>query len=442
MLKVAFYLENKDVPNVDLSRPELGNPGCGGTTYLFSALPKYIQELNSNTISPILLANVTENLLESVQNYQVEDLYKAASFAKELACDFFVYRPRRELDVKFLNLIDGLELKTIGWAHITPKSEYLGRMAKTKYFKALVCVEHEQHELARDSKIWSKLTYIVNGFDVEGFQLPNPPKKEQNLVVYLGALVPQKGFHLLAKVWPRVLAKNPKAKLAVIGTGSLYNADAKLGPWGIADNEYETKHITPFLSDENGQPHSSVIFLGKLGIEKKDILYKATVGVVNPTGQTENCPGSALEFQACSTPVVSGAFYGMLDTVQHDITGYLGRNEEDLVSQICTLLQDTSLVEKLGKNATKFVQDRYNYSLVVNEWEELFQRLDSNKPIKRTPIKKNILQHSKILILINSCIQKTIGRFVSWPSIIDMKVSLFRKYTRILNRSQRKKYGD
>ena len=42
-MKVAFYLENKDIQNVDFSHPELGNPGCGGTQFLFAATPYYLK---------------------------------------------------------------------------------------------------------------------------------------------------------------------------------------------------------------------------------------------------------------------------------------------------------------------------------------------------------------------------------------------------------------
>ena len=69
-------------------------------------------------------------------------------------------------------------------------------MARNNFLKALVCVEHEQHDHIQDTALASrfKTTFIVNGFDVGNFRLENPPEKQNNLVVYLGALVPQKGF--------------------------------------------------------------------------------------------------------------------------------------------------------------------------------------------------------------------------------------------------------
>ena len=431
--KVGFYLENQKTPDVDLSRPSEGNPGCGGTEFLFAALPYYLTVLGKG-YKPILLANHVDRLPDNVTHVQVADVMDAVRRAKEIGCEIFVYRPRRHAEQELLALIDAMKLPTIAWAHITPLGDHLRTMVRTRYLKALVCVEHEQHDLARDTAIWSKLTYIVNGFDVDSFRLPTPPPKEPGLVVYLGALVPQKGFHLLAKAWPLILQRCPQARLAVIGTGALYDNSAELGPWGIAERNYEERYIVPCLAGIDGRPHQSVTFLGCLGVEKKEILYRAIVGVPNPSGQTENCPGSALEFQACSTPVVSGAYYGMLDTVQGGKTGYLGRNESDLVTQICSLLDNPALAHKLGKNAVQFVQERYNYSSVVSEWTGLLQRLSNGLPPKPRPIKHNLHRHSKLLIWINSYLQKTIGKYIGWPSVIDVKVILFRHYTYIRNK--------
>jgi glycosyltransferase involved in cell wall biosynthesis len=429
--KVAFYLENRSIPDVDLSRPELGNPGCGGTEFLFAALPYYIQKYNGIGYDPLLLANHTDRLPDNLVHIRVEDVIDAARRAKEEGCSIFVYRPRRHTEAELLALIDTLQLPTIAWVHITPVAAHLRAIARSKYTKAVVCVEREQHDLAMDSAIWSKLTCIVNGFDVSGFKLSNPPTKELGLVVYLGALVPQKGFHILAKAWPRILSRYSQARLAVIGTGALYDTKAELGPLGVAERKYEQRFIMPYLTDKDGKLHPSVTFLGRLGSEKKEILYRATVGVPNPGGQTENCPGSALEFQACGTAVVSGAYYGLLDTVIHGKTGLLGRNEDDLVKNICRLLESREEAEGFGRNGVGFIEERYNFPKVVDLWCDLFSRIEQGRNPKYIPFKLNFHRHNKFLIVINRFLQITIGRAVRWPSILEIKGYLARKFLRV-----------
>ena len=301
-MKIGFYLENKNVRNVDLSHPRKGNPGCGGTEFLFVALAYELAKKQNHKCTPLLLANHTHKLPNNLIAKKSLSIHDAIEIAKQEDCDLFVYRPRIESQMDIIEKVDKLEIPTIGWAHTPISSIYMKKMAQSSFFKALVCVEHEQYDLIQDSTLWKKLTYIPNGFDVDNFCLSPPPEKNFNLVVYVGSLVHTKGFHLLARVWPQVIARIPNAKLTVIGTGNLYNENAKLGRWGIADKEYEENYIIPYLSDSKEKPHSSVNFMGKLGYEKKKFIHQATVGIVNPTGSSECCPGSALEFSSLRYP--------------------------------------------------------------------------------------------------------------------------------------------
>lgn len=436
-MKIGFYLQNRYIPDVDLSRPDKGNPGCGATEYLFAALPYYLAKLHGETCTPVLLANHTGLLTENVKTTQVADVYDAARQAKQFGCDIFVYRPRRRTEEDILNIVDTLQLPTIGWASITPTEPYLRKMAKSAYFKALVCWEHEQYDLIQDSSVSRKSTYIVAGFDVDGLRLINPPEKDPRLVVYLGALIPQKGFHLLAKVWPRVLDRVPDAKLTVIGTGALYDASAQLGPWGIAERTYEEQHIIPYLSDSDGQPLPSVNFAGKLGNEKKDILHRAMVGVANPTGQTEWFCVCAVEFQASGTAVVSGAYYGLMDTVEHGSTGLLGRTKDDLVNNICDLLENPEKACRYGENGVVSIRQKYSYNQVAKQWMDLFDRIIKDKPLKRVSFKRNLHRHYKFLVAINRPLQRVFGRFMYWPSVMEMKEVLYPKLAALFSRRKR-----
>ena len=418
-MKIAFYLENRRIPEVDLSKPWLGNPGCGGTEYLFAALPSYLATLEAHKYQILIIANHVGRLPGNVRSLRARSIEDAAHRAKDEGCGLFVYRPRRHPQTSFLSLIDRLQLSTVAWAHITPIEIHLRALAKSTYVKAVICVGREQHDLAWDTPIWPKLTCITNGFDVDGFRLANPPAKDPSLVVYLGALVPQKGFHLLARAWPRILRRHPEARLAVIGSGALYGA-AELGPWGVAAPDYEVQ-FAPHLAGADRRPHSSVSFLGGLGLEKKEWLYRASVGIPNPTGQTENCPGSALEFQACGTAVVSAARFGLFDTVRDRETGLLGRGENDLVNNICALLDDPARAERLGRNGVRFVREAFDIGAINADWHDLFGRLSRGDRPKAFLLNQNLRRHSKGLIFLNRFPQMTLGHVVAWPSVAEMK---------------------
>lgn len=394
---------------------------------MFAAIPYYLAKLHGEICTPVLLANLTDYLPDNIEAIQVADVYDAARQAKGLNCDFFVFCPKRKIEMDILDLILELKLATVGLAQLTPTSPYLRRMAQTEFFRSLICVGHEQYDQLQDTPICSKATYIVNGIDVDGFQMTIPPKKESDLVVYLGALVPQKGFHVLARVWPRVLQRHPSARLTVIGTGALYKEGTEFGPWNIAERQYEEKQIIPYLAGEDGQPHPSVFFAGKLGREKNEFLYRATVGIPNPTGQTETSCISALEFQACGTAVVSGAYYALMDSVDHGTTGLLGRTEDDLVNNICELLENPQKARQFGENGFEFVRKWHDFPKVTPQWLALFERLASDRAPAHIPLKRNWHRHYKFLIMLNRPLQCFFGKFMRWPSVMEMKEMIYPK---------------
>ena len=121
MLRVGLYLENRNITNVDLTTPELGNPGCGGTEFLFVALAHYMATSSQANNDVYLFANSTKRLPTSVHAHEVADLEEAAKLAKSLGIDIFIFRPRRDLNSNFLALIDQIELRCIAWAHITKR---------------------------------------------------------------------------------------------------------------------------------------------------------------------------------------------------------------------------------------------------------------------------------------------------------------------------------
>ena len=422
-MKIAFYLDNRNIPDVDLSRPRLGNPGCGNSEYRLAAFPSYLATAEGHGYKPVILANHIGRLPDNVPCLRAVDILEAARRAKDEGCDFFVYRPWRRPQAEFLGIIDRLQLSVVPWPGIALTDRHLRAMAGSPQVKAVVCVEREQHDLMWDTPVWPKLTCIPNSLDVDGFRLVDPPATESNLVVYLGALVPQKGFHVLAKAWPRILRRHPEAHLAVIGSAALYDTAAGLGPWGIAEPTYEAQ-FAPFLAGPDGRPHPSVSFLGKLGLEKKEWLYRASVGVPNPSGQTESYCMSAVEFQACGAAVVSAARYGLLDTVRHGRTGLLGRTVDDLVENICGLLEDPARAEALGRNGVDFVRERYDSAVVIAAWHDLFDRLARGTPPRKFFLKRNLHRHAKALILVNRILQMTLGRVVAWPSVVEMKTRI------------------
>jgi glycosyltransferase involved in cell wall biosynthesis len=368
----------------------------------------------------IILAPHIDQLPSHIQSFAVTSVTDAATKAKDLGVDFFVFRPRQKEEANILAYIDHLELPSIGRAALTPHPEHVRALAASKYFKALVCVGREQYDFLMDTPLHSKLAYIDNGIHLASCGDVDV-EKDPNLVAYMGALVPVKGFHQLAAAWPKVLRQCPDAKLSVIGSVKMYGDNQSVGPLGVAHEDYERTHIMPHLCDANGKLHPSVTFHGQMGAEKFAILHRATVAVANPTGQTETCCVSAVEMAACKTAVVSGAYYALLDTVLHGETGLLGRGVDDLAHNIIACLKNPEMARELGQAGYERVKTQYDFAAIAPRWIDLCQSLQSGQKPKIHGRLKNIRYHHKWLRLINRPLQAVLGRIMPWPSVLDLQ---------------------
>lgn len=372
-MKIAIFIDNMKIPEVDCRDLTKGNPGIGGTEYTILFLAQmYKQYFPENEV--VLLAKRQAKLptVDSVEI--VEDAVGAIRKAAGLRADILLISAVEQgqpLSEKCFRLIDELQIKTIVWGHNFYLSDFCRRVSRSKYVKANVFVGRQQYDRYIDHKIVKKSTYIYNMYPE--VQECTREHMSNHVVTYVGSLVPMKGFHLLAKAWKQVLEKVPDAELMVIGSGKLYGRGNELGRFGIAAEEYENQFMKDLL-DEDGNILASVHFLGVMGSEKKDVILNTAVGVPNPSGRTETFGISALDFEALGVPVVTIAKGGFLDTVIDHKTGYLYTRTSDLAECIVSLLSDVKSNECFGEAGVEFVKN-FAPTVIVKQWNELFEKV-------------------------------------------------------------------
>lgn len=425
-IKVGFYCQNQGYPNVDIRFPEKGNPGMGGTQFSEIATAYYLNKYYSEQLEILLLANLADLLPPSLEICQVVNVLDAAVKSEQAGCDILVTKSKLINDNEICNHLSKLKIKIIARSNNYLTDKELNRITNCQQIKAHVCVGQEQLDLLLDHRIYNKSIRIFDPFNPENFIPKNKLVKQGNTVVFLGNIIPKKGFHHLAQVWPYIIRQRQDARLIVIGSGKLYDRKTKLGKWGIAEESYESNYLRPFLSDDNGNIIESVHFAGLLGHEKIEILQNADVGVVNPSGMTEVCPGSALEIQACGTPVVSTAKWGLLDTVVHGKTGLLGKSDQELAKNILYLLNNSKLCKQFGKNGINFVREKFDHRLIARQWLELFTNINNNKSPQPQPMKQNYLYNFKFLRGGMRIVKQYIPLLRNVPALIEIKPFLKR----------------
>ncbi len=364
-MKVGFYYKDSGLKSIDMSQPEMGNPGIGGTQFCFLITAAYLLRYTDHKV---VLYHFNDNILpRGIASALVKDESEVIQKAVQDRIDVLIYQNGNSST--WFDELNKTDLKCICWCHNYLKNSELNMLSGNKNTRRIVFVGREHCEFYYDHSIYVKSTFIYNMFNAD---LPSYKRQSdyKNVVTYTGSLVWGKGFHVLAKVWKDILKAVPDAELNVLGTGNLYSRNSSLGYFNLADEKYE-KFFIKYLVDDCGKILPSVQFLGVLGKEKDEIYNNTAVGVVNPTGNTETFCLSAVEMEACGVPIVTKRVHGLLDTVKHKQTGLMFRSEFFMKRYIIMLLKNRKLNQKLGIEAKSFVLREFHPELLIKQWDKL-----------------------------------------------------------------------
>jgi glycosyltransferase involved in cell wall biosynthesis len=369
MDSIAFFLDNSALSEVDFSQPLLGNPGVGATEFMTVLIAS---ELCNKSLDVTLLTTSDGNFPKGLKIKRVRSIEEAIGHAANEKM-ILVIRAFISGFKSTLELIESHDnLKVLIWAHLTPTEDSLKYISRTPQVKAVICLENNQRVRMGDSLANSKLLTIPYGItgNTEIINVADNP----NSIAYIGALVPQKGFHFLADAWPAISKAIPNAKLYVFGSGRLYDSRIEMGSKGIATREYEARIFKKLARDT-----PNVEFMGNANSElRNQILEKCKLGIVNPSAQTETFCLSAVEFQQRGIPVVGGRKYGLLDTVEHRKTGFLVLRPSRLHKSIIRLMANNSRLSKYGTQARQSVSYKYDLGQIVERWHNVIHALSTN----------------------------------------------------------------
>lgn len=368
--KVAFYFDNSRISQVDCRDIESGNPGIGGTEYLFLLISTLLTKSNNDI--DITVFNTSKGCVPECLEVQIfNSINDAYVYADSNDYDYFVFRPQfgesfeKELKSSYFHG----KTKLIPWCHNFLTYKQLSLYSKSDMIARIICVGREQMDLYMDLPAYKKSDYIYNCFDIDEDTIAavrnNSFSERKNIVTYIGSIVPAKGFHILAKAWPEIEKSVPDAQLYVIGSGQLYDRDAVMGSFNIAENTYESMFMRYLTNGEKIK--DNVHFMGIMGKEKESILLKTKVGVPNPSGNTETFGLTALEFQSNGAKVITKKCTGYMDTV---FNGNLYSDEKNIAKLIINALKSKDLDYEsfVKKNDALFSKD-----MVIKQWEKLFK---------------------------------------------------------------------
>ncbi|WP_455629500.1 glycosyltransferase family 4 protein [Parabacteroides sp.] len=421
-MNIAIYYDDSGSQRMNLTNPEEGNPGVGGTQFCFLMLMNYLSKrMDKHDKLFVYHSNDNGNIYAEFLNVTYVPIEFLMSQLEADNIDIALINSTR-LPVLNEN-IKNSKTKFVVWVHNFLNLNLLKLINQNLNIHRVVFVGKEQYDRYIDDPIIYKSCCIVNMFNADVTSYFRKLDLNFPIVTYTGAIVKGKGLHALAKEWKYIVSRIPKAQLYIIGGGNLYNPNAKMGKYGIASSEYEEEFM-PYLTDEKGEVLNSVHFCGILGKEKIEIYNKTTLGVINPTARTEICPLSAIEMEACGIPVISRNKNGMPDVIDNGQTGLLFNTEEEFRQSVVELLTDKAKNEHLGNRAKSYIAKKFSPDTLVEVWYDVFKDVYNDKlPIYNAPV-ANYTNNWKYLRVANRLAKKIIPFL---PSIARIECEISKR---------------
>jgi glycosyltransferase involved in cell wall biosynthesis len=266
------------------------------------------------------------------------------------------------LQAKKLNLpsivtVHGVFVERNGFLNFAQKA-YI-RTFGSKLFKnadRIVCLT--QQDVNAISKLGcpaEKIVLIPNAVDTFLFK-PSKERRE-NLVVWVGRFVPEKGVKYLVEAAKMIVQSSPDTEFLLIGYGPLKDRIMK-------------------LALHNGLSERTLKFGGKLTrTEIAGLLSIASVFVI--PSLSEGMPIALMEAMASGAPVVGSDIPGVSNLVEEGVTGLLvsPRDPVSLASAISELLNDSKKSRSMGNAARNTIVQAYSWSHIMGKMDKLYQEV-------------------------------------------------------------------
>ncbi len=206
------------------------------------------------------------------------------------------------------------------------------------------------NRLRREGVPARKITVIANGLDAREFP-PRPVRSRRQRIIVVANLRPEKGHDVLIDAAPEVLRRHPDVAFEFVGGGAARDAlAARARDRGVLDRITFTGHCQ--------------------NVAEK--LAAADVFVL--PSRSEALPNAVLEAMAAGLPVVASAVGGIRELIVHGQTGLLlpPDRPDALACQICRVLEDEALANRLGMSARADAHARYSFERMVAQFERLY----------------------------------------------------------------------
>ncbi|MEO0122436.1 MAG: glycosyltransferase family 4 protein [candidate division WOR-3 bacterium] len=182
---------------------------------------------------------------------------------------------------------------------------------------------------------------------------------DENFILFVGRHVERKGVHILIEAF-KLIHKEIPHNLIIVGDGP-------------ERKNWEKMSLDYGLSDR-------IKFTGWVSKEELHNYYRTCSFFVLPAiydkhGDTEGLGVVMIEAMGYSKPVIASNVGGITDVVIHGHNGILVKDNDpnELAKAIKELARNKELCRKLGENAKKDIDERFNWDKIVSKLIELYE---------------------------------------------------------------------
>lgn len=206
-----------------------------------------------------------------------------------------------------------------------------------------------------------KIVVIHNGVDTEVFKPTEPVFKEQyegcdNLLLFVGRIIEQKGLDHLIDAMPRILKEYPSTKLLIVGKGKMKPRLIKK----VKKMDLNKEIIFPGFIDEELMPN----------------LYSSADVFVLPS-LWEVLPIALLEGLSCGAPLLASDAGGNPEIVENGKNGFIfeKRNDEELIEKLRIMLDDHTLRKNMRRESRETALKKFDWDLITAKTSDFYREL-------------------------------------------------------------------
>ncbi|QGT99682.1 Glycosyltransferase [Candidatus Syntrophocurvum alkaliphilum] len=262
------------------------------------------------------------------------------------------------------------------YVHYVPLAQELAREVAIKYSSRfcnqcdhIIAPSNELKDVLEGYEVKSPISVIPTGVPINKFKNVNDkdwlykhyniPEKNK-ILLFVGRLAKEKNLEFLIESFAQIKNTKPNTTLVITAQGPL-------------ENELKKLTLDLGLSLEH-----DVVFTGALPFDTLLNVYNsADLFVFASVTETQGLV--LIEAMAAGLPVVAVSAYGVQDMVDHNINGYLTKNEKNDFSQaVCSILNNKELYDQMKNNAI-LKADALSSQNMARKLEDLYIELVSKK---------------------------------------------------------------